>query len=124
MRQKQVWRFYCDHCKKSRGSRRGIEHHERHCANNPNRECRHCEMVGERQEPIHERCEVMIEDGFHALRDLVGNCPMCLLNTALIVNRHSTYESHVSVGDFDFQTEMKRFWQHIQSIRRDDMGCC
>jgi len=122
MRQKKVWRFYCDHCKQSRGSRRGVEHHERHCVNNPNRQCRHCDMAGSRMEPIHERCEVMIEEGFAELRKFVDNCPMCLLNTALIVNRHSTYQDHIDIGLFDFQAEMKAFWKGIEATRREDMG--
>jgi hypothetical protein len=46
MRKVKRWRYYCDYCKKSGGSRYHLEKHEKGCTNNPNRECGFCRMVG------------------------------------------------------------------------------
>jgi hypothetical protein len=42
MKVKQVNRYYCDYCAKSRGTKHSMEVHEKHCTMNPNRQCRMC----------------------------------------------------------------------------------
>jgi len=42
MIRKKAWRYYCEHCKKSKGTRQSMELHEEHCTANPNRKCRMC----------------------------------------------------------------------------------
>jgi len=44
MTRKRVWRYYCEHCKKSGGSAYHLREHEKHCTGNPERECRVCQM--------------------------------------------------------------------------------
>lgn len=45
MRKKQVWRYYCEFCKKANCSRPSIAHHEERCTNNPNRVCGMCKIL-------------------------------------------------------------------------------
>jgi hypothetical protein len=37
--------YYCEFCKKRGLSASAMSVHEKHCTNNPNRECRHCDNV-------------------------------------------------------------------------------
>lgn len=47
MRKKQVWRYYCEFCKKSGCSGYHMKNHELHCTMNPERECRMCYLIDE-----------------------------------------------------------------------------
>ena len=40
MRQAKRWRYYCDFCKKSGGSKHHMAKHEKSCTANPNRVCK------------------------------------------------------------------------------------
>lgn len=85
MRQKKVWRYYCDYCRKSKGTRQSMEQHERHCTANPNRECRMCEMNPDHvQRDMAEilnkgLCKTGCEISYDALVKATGGCPACML---------------------------------------------
>ncbi|MCP3684306.1 MAG: hypothetical protein GY861_16635 [bacterium] len=42
MRAVRRWRYYCDYCKKSGGSKYWMKRHEKSCTNNPERVCKMC----------------------------------------------------------------------------------
>ncbi len=46
MKKVKRWRYYCDFCKKSGGSKYHMERHENTCTMNPNRDCNMCEYSG------------------------------------------------------------------------------
>lgn len=80
MKQKKVWRFYCDHCKKAGGGKRAMETHERHCTLNPERECRVCALVhGAHPRPMPELIAALNEGGYKKLREASSECPACIL---------------------------------------------
>lgn len=45
MKAVQRWRYYCDHCKKSGGSKGHMLSHEQGCTLNPNRICKMCTQI-------------------------------------------------------------------------------
>ena len=45
MKQKQVWRYWCEFCNKAGLQKAHMAQHEAHCTLNPHRECRVCKMV-------------------------------------------------------------------------------
>ena len=54
MRQVKRWRYYCDFCKKSGGSKGHMMRHENGCTKNPNRECGLCRFGEEVSTPLAE----------------------------------------------------------------------
>lgn len=52
MTRRQVWRYQCDHCKKSNCSASSIARHEKGCFRNPARYCDLCEVQWPRPELI------------------------------------------------------------------------
>lgn len=113
MRKKKVWRYYCDHCKKSGCSKHWIEKHERHCTGNPSRVCRMCEepsdkfriaiasfvMSGGTRVQDRPFNGSLSKDEFEKLCDSVDGCPACILALIRQTNRfpeeHWDYRSAV-----------------------------
>lgn len=54
MRQRRVWRYYCDFCKKANCHAPAMRTHETHCTNNPNRICRMCDVLETNHTPLEE----------------------------------------------------------------------
>ena len=107
MKRRQCWRYTCDFCKKSNCSASSIKQHELHCTMNPNRVCRMCARVGDKQAPMPDLIaairyaavpgfeEYKVEDlggdfgkigvppmkvqKIDALRTVAHNCPACIL---------------------------------------------
>lgn len=123
MRRKQVWRYYCDFCKKSGCSAGHIKRHERGCTNNPNRTCSYCRAAGLEQKTMSELIEVL-GDGtdLTAIRDLSENCPACILAAIRQAKLQSfdTDENGAFTGfsvDFDFNKEKEEFWSDVNYAR-------
>ena len=86
MKQRRVWRYTCDHCKKSGCRKDAIRDHEACCFKNPNRRCRVCET----QWPLEQLIAPMaalanIEKQneaalIRAISDAVEGCPACILS--------------------------------------------
>ncbi len=84
MKQRRVWRYTCDHCRKSGCGKAAMRDHEARCFKNPARHCPVCE----RQWPIEEleapiaACSDMDKGNEAALiqsiSDAVEQCPACI----------------------------------------------
>ena len=90
MKKRKVWRYTCDFCGKSNCGGGAIAKHERHCTMNPQRICRMCAAVGEKQTPIAELKDALwngpvtdyygvTQTGIEPLRIAAHNCPACIL---------------------------------------------
>jgi len=82
MKRKKVWRYYCEHCKKSGCSGGHIRSHEIHCTNNPTRICGMCKLARLDQLPIAELISALDsgdKKGVNNLRVLADGCPACML---------------------------------------------
>jgi hypothetical protein len=82
MRRAQVWRYYCDFCKKSGCSGGHIAKHERGCTANPERVCGMCDLAHKAQQPM----DVLIaalgagdDLGMERLDVQADGCPACKL---------------------------------------------
>lgn len=131
MKRKQVWRYYCDYCKKSSGSGSAMDIHEKHCTMNPGRDCRMC-AAAERaygdpsQHPTPELVAALGDGGkagMAALRDLASNCPACIL--AAIRQSELREKDDWHRGDdeggwwsFDFKKEAESFWADYNKERQ------
>ena len=90
MRKKQVWRYFCEFCKKSGCSGGHLRRHEETCTANPARACRMCrpgvavldpptaKLVAILTEPGENTTEAW-EEKMERLRDLAQECPACIL---------------------------------------------
>jgi len=79
MRQKKVWRYYCDHCNKGGCGNAAMAKHERHCIKNDNRECRMCASLNG---GVNQPMDVLVaaaRDGLDKLREIADGCPICML---------------------------------------------
>jgi hypothetical protein len=133
MKKRQVWKYYCDFCKKSGCSKHHIEKHEKRCTLNPNRECGICKILSTAQPKMEEMLRVLpnienyklivgddigsywgyeqvLSDGLKKLRDIAGNCPVCVL-AAL---RQAKIPVYLVTG-FDYKKEMEDFWKEQNS---------
>jgi hypothetical protein len=126
VRSKQVWRHYCDHCGKGGFSKPAMVKHEKHCTNNPNRECRMCAIIGEAPVPMPELLAVLEgipyqsdqqEPYLKALREKTLGCPACML--AAIRQHLNAARKNYSPDDcgewpwvtFDFKEERTAFFR-------------
>ncbi len=117
MRRKRVWRYYCDHCKKSGCSKPAMEKHERHCIRNDNRECRMCAALnGGTNQPMSELVAAANES-MKKLREVSDDCPICML--AAIVRVQSKDEFDDRFGDFDYRKERENALEVINESKRE-----
>lgn len=98
MKRYQTWRYKCDFCGKANCSGGAIAKHELHCTKNPNRACRMCAAVGDKQAPMADLIAAIKygesdELGFRstfrkidALRSVAHNCPACILAALRQIN--------------------------------------
>lgn len=124
MKVKTVKRYYCDHCKLSKGTKESMVRHERGCTKNPNRVCGMCEIRCEAQLTLTELSEAISRDilankvvgeygeyiAIAHLRAAAVNCPACIL-FALRNDPRGIYT------DFDFKEESRAFWAEVNSMR-------
>ena len=96
MIKKKVWRYYCEHCKKCKGTAVSMRLHEDHCTLNPRRACRLCDCSDTSEElkkAVAYLTSVSIERetfGFKEitfadkaatlkeLRRIMDDCPICM----------------------------------------------
>ncbi len=140
MRKKQIWRFYCEHCKKSGGSSYYMHRHEERCTLNPTRICGMCKTMDNEQPELSKLIALLPnpdnyrvqreEEGFNfeslvgldeavikvlpSLRDMSANCPACIL-AAL---RQARIPIPL-VSDFNFTEECKAFWAELNRERAE-----
>lgn len=131
MRQVKRWRYYCDHCKKSGGSRHVIEKHERGCTNNPERKCGLHPYVdgGYATATTAELIEVLESKGYRALRAAADECPACILAAMRQSKRwlgDPQRDPYEGLPAFDFKAEVAEVWKLVREAERENAsyaGC-
>ena len=140
MRIKRAWRYYCDHCDKSGGSKGHMVRHEATCTANPARVCGICQRVGVAAEMLAATTAALqkrmpappalltgdalgdliatvgreTENAPHdvsALRALVDGCPACMLAAV----RQSGCQT---VLRWSYADEKQRYWAAQPSRRK------
>lgn len=131
MREALRKRYYCDHCKKSGGSKSHMVKHERGCTANPNRWCGMCDFTGETQPDlplliafVEQRAALIPADdyfnkssGANALVDelqlLANGCPACTL-AAMRQAKAEVYPSH---DHWNVADRFAAFWAEYEKVR-------
>ncbi len=116
MKTQRRWRYYCDFCKKSGGSKSAMLLHEKHCTMNPNRECRMCGKLGQPQPKMTELIALLsgkdtVAESLPKLRDAAGECPICIL-AAL---RQAKVLDQFVEGRFDYKKECARIFAEMNA---------
>jgi hypothetical protein len=130
MKRKKVWRYYCEHCKKSGCSGGHIKKHETGCTLNPDRVCKMCSIAEEEQRPMASLIAVFaplkavplpdnglgvteyqqpvaeLEAAVKKLDEMAGGCPACMLAAARLGEKASP---GLSI-DIDFARRRREFW--------------
>lgn len=128
------WRYYCDYCKKSGGSKHHMEDHERSCTMNPNRDCSMCLYTGGFDSGLAEMVAIIksritsfesdygyevwkIADGetegsiIAKIRDISG-CPACILAAIRQSGVPFLFES------FNYKKERDDVWKEVNIEKR------
>lgn len=128
MTKKQVWRYFCDHCKKGGLSAGHMKNHEKHCTANPERICRMHKYFEEPQVPMSDMLTALrvrpIEMAMNRLRHITNDCPMCILSAIRqsgIGKWDGDPESQSPDTGFDFKKELTAHWETINELA-DDHG--
>lgn len=110
MRSKQVWRHYCDHCKRGMLSRPAMVKHEAHCTSNPNRTCRMCAHAQLVQRATCELVAILNDEGVDACLEAAAHCPACVFTAIRQVRKleRPTPENWI---DFDFAKHRDAFFE-------------
>jgi hypothetical protein len=122
MTRRKVWRYKCDHCRKSNCSAAAIKKHEASCCKNPNRYCRMCQTqwprpellalaqrLRERLSPVGDTTDYALtietdaQQAVDELRDAAGCCPVCMM--AAIIQGGIRYSL-----PFDLKQECREWW--------------
>jgi hypothetical protein len=126
---RKVWRYWCDHCKKGGLHGGHMANHEKGCTANPNRICRmHAHFPDTPQRPVAElraAFNMRLPDfGMGTLRELAGDCPMCIL-AAIRQSGISKWDGDPESGPpsdlkFDFKKELAEAWGIINDAKKED----
>ena len=145
MKAKKRWRYYCDFCRKSGGSRSHMEAHEKSCTMNPTRKCRMCHYCDQVQEDIENIMDAIMEDAnchferrvedekqkkwsIHPLDKIklhkataLTLCPACILAGIRQVNPEFT-DDWVVEWDFDFKKETDEVFKIYNENQADEFS--
>lgn len=132
VRQKQVWRYYCDFCRKAGCGKGAMLKHEAHCCSNPQRVCRMCALMQNVQTPMAELIAALETGGEAALRQaIVGEsdwsdaCPVCVLATMIQVRKKMGSEAYYQSGldfNFDFKKESQSVLAECSRDQYENVG--
>lgn len=124
MTRKQVWRYYCDFCRKGSLSGGHMGAHEKRCTANPNRTCRMHANYEQPQKPISELIAALSsrepDHAMATLRELADNCPMCILaaiRQSGICKWDGDPESKPIDLGFNFKGELEAAWKNINDAK-------
>lgn len=124
MRQKKVWRYYCDHCRKAGCGKAAMVKHERGCTRNPQRVCGFCKRSGNTEPLVEAAC-----DSLEALRTAAGGCPACMLvgvhGLRSLIKQEWDHDEdapgydhgHGEVLNFDFKQAAAAWWAEVNEHR-------
>lgn len=122
MTRRQVYRYYCEFCKKAGCSGGHIRKHEKGCTANPGRVCGLCAHVKADQAPLADLASAFDKSqkdfGLTRARELSHNCPACILSAIRSSKANEWFldfagQEEAPSLEFDFPAEMKRFWQSV-----------
>lgn len=139
MKKAKRWRYYCEYCKKSGGSKYHMENHERGCTNNPNRVCKMCGYLEDEVSPNLQDLIKIVDDSLEweivrwrcpwcefkegkteksVIADLkkITKCPACIL--AALRQSESTFMFSRS---FDYKAEKEAFWRDVNDARLQEL---
>lgn len=142
MRSKQVWRYWCDHCRKGGCQRAAMAKHERGCTLNPARECGMCKAGRRHGQPLATLCAVARNNAEELrslddttpcatpdevvarLFDYAEGCPACVFAALRQAGvRHNSVADRAEEGAliFDWRAEAVKFWRDVaeEDMRRD-----
>ena len=124
MKQKKVWRYWCDFCKKGGCSASAMRTHELRCTLNPNRECRLCKTAGIRSAPLvgiieSARSAEAGDAGWAVVMDAAKGCPVCAFAAIRLAGRTPGMDEPkgraANAITFDLKKELADFWAHENS---------
>lgn len=133
MKKKQVWRYYCEFCKKSGCSAPHIKRHESGCTANPDRKCAMHQFVEGTQRPMAElinaltSCGTDFDAGLEKLKELADDCPACIL-AAIRQSKVQTPDEYDKQDDtfisgvhinFNFKEALKEMWSQHNNAEYD-----
>lgn len=127
MRQRRVWRYYCEFCNKGGLVKRYIAKHEVSCTANPDRVCRLHQYVlmPTTQVPIKNLIACFASNkpdyGMAELRILADACPACIL-AAIRQSRILKYDDPENPPPdlkFDFKAELAALWKDSNEARAE-----
>ena len=130
------WRYYCDYCGKSDGSKYHMANHEASCTLNPDRECKMCVHFEDDYDSDLPAMIAIVKssvDGFEdewgnevwkikdgvdeieVVKNLkaITNCPACILSAM----RQSGAPAML-FGSFDYKAEKKSLWDCVNEDSR------
>lgn len=127
MKQKLVWRFWCEHCHKGGCGKWQMERHEKHCTLNPNRECRMCGDRGRDYAQLaqelskysrnysfdEDHCSIS-KKGVDWLRKELDGCPACMLAVLRMGKMWN--------NDWQYKTEHEAWWTERNSEYLENAG--
>ena len=131
MRRKQVWRYYCEHCKRGSCNPSAMKRHEIGCTNNPARVCKLCSEGGVGPNDVADLVAFFRgtegqdpQERLKALREKTEGCPACILATlrqsgSLGYTIDAEGECHGIDWGFNFQTEKTAWWSEINANHRE-----
>ena len=130
MRRIKRWRYYCDFCKKSSGTRPSMERHEKGCTANPSRECGLCALSGTGAPLsklillIESRCAGVADDKLGGscvdgvlaeLENMAEHCPACTLAAI----RQASVRIY---PNFNFKTKLASWWIEHNAVEAENRG--
>lgn len=112
MHRRQMWRYYCDFCKKAGMSSFHMRNHERHCTANPERVCRMHKHVAAPQAAMTTMISAA-RFGIDELREAASGCPACMLAALRLGKMLGVNpEDGTPRGPaFDYKAELTQFWR-------------
>ncbi len=128
MKQKKVWRYYCDFCGKGGLVKHWMAKHEVSCTANPERLCRlHGHATPGNKQPAVKDLIAQFDSrkpdcGMKELREMAGNCPACILaaiRQSKIQKWDGDPESPPPDLGFDFKKELASMWAEANNARAE-----
>ncbi len=135
MRKAKRWRYYCDFCNKSGGSKYHMQGHEPSCTMNPKRTCRMCGIQDEPSGDLEKMIRIIKNDIYCVEDELemeawlfgedkkeeatlaairsISDCPACILAAIRQAGIPFMFQS------FDYKKEKEAFWSDFNDSRAD-----
>lgn len=138
MRQRMVWRYWCEFCGKGGCAKGHMAKHESRCIKNPNRVCGMCRIADNKQASVLElaalcrRTDIPGQEIAKELRRLTRGCPACTLSAIVASGRSYDVTEEIGTADswgcretkvvldaipFDYKQAKEAFWKALNEDR-------